>query len=266
MRKGSFMRQHPTPRGSVGFAVRLSLVVFGAALVVAIAESAVAGRLWPQHSPGAAAVLLAGAGVSVPVAMLLGGVRLIRRHEQALRAAMTDDATGLGSGSAFRADLPHAVSRAIREGLPLTVGLVDLSGMHQVLTEEGRRSAELLLGSAGGSLRRLSRRDKAVEAYRVGAETFAMILYGTSMDDGFTVADAVTRRVSEHAAPLVATVGLSTLDSYRCPDADTLLTAADAALEHARALGGSRVIGALADGSGTQWVTPPDRSVPTKDF
>jgi GGDEF domain-containing protein len=259
------MRAQPTPRGMVGFAVRLVLVVFGAAVVVAVAESAVAGRIWPQHSPGAVALLLAGAGISVPVAMLLGGVRLVRRHEQALRAAMTDDATGLGSVSAFRADLPHAVSRAIREGMPLTVGLVDLSGLHEVIAEEGRRSAELLLGSAGGSLRRLSRRDRAVEAYRVGAETFAMILYATSLEDAFTVADAVTRRVSEHAAPLVATVGLSTLDSHRCPDADTLLVAADAALEHARALGGARVIGASNEVGTTQWVTAPDRSQPPRD-
>ncbi len=259
------MRHQPSPRGSVGFAARLALIVFGAALVVAVAEYVVAGRIWPQHSPRAAALLLAGAGASVPVAMLLGGVRLARRHEQALEAATTDDATGLGSVSAFRADLPQAVGRAIREGVPLTVGLVDLFGLHEVRAEQGRRSADLLLGSAGGSLRRLSRRDQTVEAYRVGAETFALILHGTSLDDGFTVADAVTRRVAEHASPLAATVGLSTLDSHRCPDADSLLAAADAALDHARGLGGPRVVGASHRGDGSQWVTAPDRSEPARD-
>lgn len=244
------LRGRPTP-GRRGFALRLALVVLAGTAcgtAAALLVQSVAGGV-PAPVRALVAVL-----VSVPAAFLLGGTALARRHENALAAARTDDGTGLGSPSAFRRDLERAVAAAVRDGLPLVLGLVEASGVGEVVDAEGRRVADGLLRSAGGSLRRLSRRDGDLEAYRVGMQTFAVVLTSTSLDDAFTVADAVSRRIAEHAAPLRATVGLAVLAVDRTPDAEHLVMAADAALEHARSLGGGRVVAAAAAGSGLRWV------------
>lgn len=53
---------------------------------------------------------------------------------------------------------------------------------------------------------------------------------------------------------LTANIGLGVLDPLRCPDPETLLIAADAALFEARSLGGNRVVGAGDGGTGLRWV------------
>jgi PleD family two-component response regulator len=165
-----------------------------------------------------------------------------------------DEATGLPGYTAFCAALSGHLRRAERHGSPLTLALVEVEGLQQVRHEEGRSSAEARLAAAGWALASLAERDRDLSPYRVGAHTFALVMTSTTMDDAFTVADAVSRRFVATIGPATATIGLAEVDPDRCPDAETLVIAADAALDQAWALGGSRVVGSALAGSGLRWI------------
>jgi GGDEF domain-containing protein len=166
----------------------------------------------------------------------------------------SDEATGLPGYAAFGAALASAVRRATRNGSALSIALVELDGTHQVRHGEGRRSLEKRVAAAGDVLATLTARDREATAYRVGALTFAVLMTHTGMDDAFTVADAVARRFVAVLGPVTATIGLAELDPQRCPDAETLVIAADSALDEAWSLGGTRTVGSALSGSGLRWI------------
>lgn len=210
-----------------------------------------AAQLW--RALGVA--LMLGAGATTGLVFVTGGWTLARRHERALLAAGSDDLTGLGSRRAFRRDLRIHVEHAARHGLPLTLALIDVNGLESVNGTVGRRRGDALLLGVGSVLQRAAGPvGHPVLAYRIGGDAFALIMPGTGQDDAFTLTDALRRHVGLDAAPLTANVGLSVLDPLRCPDPETLLIAADAALFEARSLGGNRVVGAGDGGTGLRWV------------
>jgi diguanylate cyclase (GGDEF)-like protein len=210
-----------------------------------------AAQLW--RALGVA--LMLGAGATTGLVFVTGGWTLARRHERALLAAGSDDLTGLGSRRAFRRDLRVHVENAARHGLPLTLALIDVNGLESVNGTVGRRRGDALLVGVGSVLQRAAGPiGHPVLAYRIGGDAFALILPGTGQDDAFTLTDTLRRHIGLDAAPLTANVGLGVLDPLRCPDPETLLIAADAALFEARSLGGNRVVGAGDGGTGLRWV------------
>jgi diguanylate cyclase (GGDEF)-like protein len=190
-----------------------------------------------------------GALASVPLVLALGGRRLVRRYRDVLLLAGTDDLTGIGSRRAFIEDLESAVERATRSGETLTLVLAELGGLAVVTTTVGRRRADTLLAEAGGILG--SRHPD--HAYRIGGDVFAIVVRGAGPDAAFALADALRAEVAERTPPLGLAVGLAGLDG-RCTDAETLLIAADAALDEARSLGGNRVVGPGDSTFGLRWV------------
>ena len=240
--------------GMLTVAVPLRLPGRAAALQVELVAGPVAERadqLW--RALGVA--LMLGVGATVALVFATGGTSLVRRHERALRAAGSDDLTGLGSRRAFRRDLRLQVAHAARHRLPLTLALIDVNGLEQVNGTVGRRRGDALLVGVGSVLQRAAELvGRPVPAYRIGGDAFALIMPGTAQDDAFTLTDTLRRHIGLDAAPLTANVGLSVLDPQRCPDPETLLIAADAALFEARSLGGNRVVGAGDGGTGLRWV------------
>jgi GGDEF domain-containing protein len=79
------------------------------------------------------------------------------------------------------------------------------------------------------------------------------VLPGLGTDEVFAAADALRAELCDVAPPLTVAVGVAALDE-RCTDAETLVIAADAALDEARALGGNRVVGPGDAGFGLRWV------------
>jgi diguanylate cyclase (GGDEF)-like protein len=210
-----------------------------------------AAQLW--RALGVA--LMLGAAATTGLVFVTGGWALARRHERALLAASSDDLTGLGSRRAFGRDLRVHVNHASRQGLPLTLALIDVNGLEAVNATVGRRRGDALLLGVGSVLQRTTAPDGHLTfAYRIGGDTFALIMPAVGQDDAFALTDTLRRDVSLDAAPLTANVGLSLLDPLRCPDPETLLIAADAALFEARSLGGNRVVGAGDGGTGLRWV------------
>jgi GGDEF domain-containing protein len=246
-----------TVRPVLRLAFRLSLSVLAAAAVVAVLEgvaleSVLLGR--PSAGPGwrVVDVLTAGAVLVVPLALLLGGWRLVRRHAQALGDLAVDDLTGVLSRRAFGADLPEAVGVAFAGDRPLTLALVELTGVVHAVDLLGRRRTEALVSAAAATLGE----GGGSPAYRLAGEVFAVVLSGVGPDRAFDVVDPLLEQVARSAAPLSAVAGLCTLDA-RCPDAQLLLVGASAALDEARALGPGRVVASAESGSGLRWVATP---------
>jgi diguanylate cyclase (GGDEF)-like protein len=210
-----------------------------------------AGQLWRALG----VTLMLGVTVTVGLVFLTGGRGLAHRFERALQAAGSDDLTGLGNRRSFRRDLRGQVEHASRHHLPLTLALIDVNGLETVNATVGRRRGDTLLIGVGSVLiRACELAGRPVPAFRIGGDAFALIMAGTTQDEAFTLADALRRRIGLDAAPLTANVGLSVLDPLRCPDSETLLIAADAALFEARSLGGNRTVGAGDGGTGLRWV------------
>jgi GGDEF domain-containing protein len=237
-------RAGPTPVEATRAGACLAAAVLGAAAVVAAGEGVALEARWPLVH-----VLATGAVLAVPLTLLLGGRRLVRRYAEAVRELTVDDLTGARSRRAFAADLPAAVRAASTGGRPLTLALVELTGVDGAVDLLGRRRAEALVRDAVGSL------GEAV--YRLSGEVFGVVLDGVGPDAAFDVADTLLAGLLRAAAPLSAVAGLCTLDA-RCPDAEFLLVGASAALDEARALGPGRVVASADEQSGLRWLaTPP---------
>jgi GGDEF domain-containing protein len=256
----------PSPRLRERPAARLSAAVVSAATLVALLEAVVLDTTVLRPAGAAAdqrwtalGVLAGGAALSVPLALLLGGWGLARRHERALRDLEVDELTSVGSRRAFGAALPDAVRAAADAGRPLTLALVELAGVPAAVDLLGRRRTEVLVSAAAATLAASGAGDPAAGGagtYRLGGEVFAVVLPGVGPDAAFDVVDALVGEVTRTAAPLSAGAGLATLDA-RCPDAPLLLVGASAALDEARRLGTSRVVASAEEGSGLRWLATP---------
>jgi GGDEF domain-containing protein len=247
----------------VRLAVRLAGTVLGAAAVVAVLEglaleTGLLGDLAPTRRWPLVDLLITGAVLVPPLAVLFGGWRLVRRHAEALRELAVDDLTDTWSRRAFGEDLPEAVLAASSAGRPLTLALVELIGVPDAADLLGRRRSEALVRSAATTLSAAGD-GSGLEAavYRLAGEVFAVVLLGVGPDAAFGVIDGLLERTARAAAPLSAVAGLCTLD-MRCPDAQLLLLGAWAALDEARALGPGRVVASADEESGFRWLaTPP---------
>jgi diguanylate cyclase (GGDEF)-like protein len=127
--------------------------------------------------------------------------------------------------------------------------LAEIDGLDAVTGALGRRRADALLTEVADLL--TDRHPHRV--YRLGGEVFAVVLPRISAEDAFLLADALRSDVADRLPPLSMTIGVAGLDE-RCTDAETLLIAADAALDEARALGGNRVVGPGDATFGLRWV------------
>jgi GGDEF domain-containing protein len=86
-----------------------------------------------------------------------------------------------------------------------------------------------LVGVAGV----LARGRDGERAYRVGGDGFALLMPGSTLEAAREAADQLCHRIAAEIEPLDAVAGVCALDE-RCPDAETLLIGADAALLEAK--------------------------------
>jgi diguanylate cyclase (GGDEF)-like protein len=199
------------------------------------ARSALGSRLAAAGLLGLGLAALAGAG------LLVSRRRLGRRHRLAVLAALTDDVTGLPNRRAFVRRLTVAVRQARTGDAPLTLALVELSGLEQVTAAHGHRLGEELLARVADVLDACDR--VGAEAFRVGGSCFALLMPATGADQAYGVTarllDGVHAAAAEvggdAAAGVTGAVGLSVLGADS-PDSDALLAGAEAALRDARAV------------------------------
>ncbi|MFN8079222.1 MAG: diguanylate cyclase [Kineosporiaceae bacterium] len=182
-----------------------------------------------------------------------------------------DEATGLPGRAAFTAQLARATEQCPPGQLCL--GLLALGDLDRATATAGRRWVEGQLLRAAEVLRRLAECDHHLDGYRIGAHTFALVLTATTLDEAFTIADAVQQRIERDADPLSCAIGLALLDGERSADPESLEIAADAALDQAQLLGrgrpdaedptqtplpigrpGGQVVAAADQTSGLRWI------------
>jgi len=177
-------------------------------------------------------------------------------REKLSHLSLRDELTGLYNRRYLQETLPREMARARREGIPMSVAVLDVDHFKKFNDVHGHEAGDLVLETFGRILKERSRGDDV--ACRFGGEEFVLLMPGAS-------ADAARGRVEEIRAALSA-LQLSWLRQALprvaasagvacCPDhADSdemLFRLADQALYAAKRNGRDRVEIATAGTSGT---------------
>lgn len=175
---------------------------------------------------------------------------LARANEALYRASVEDGLTGAFNRAYFNEQLPLELARARRQGLPLSLVMVDVDRFKELNDRYGHPFGDRCLIEIAGALSGHLRRPGDFAA-RYGGEEFAMVLVGASARGAFDLAETTRRRIetlrlASHglqadAVSFTVSMGIATL----APDARLgvaeLLGAADRALYLAKATGRNRV-------------------------
>ncbi|MBS0194429.1 MAG: diguanylate cyclase [Proteobacteria bacterium] len=181
---------------------------------------------------------------------------LIESHTQRLaieqaradgeRLATVDEATGLLNRQALLERLDIEVERARRFGAPLSLAVLDIDRFETIDDPAGHDMRDTVLHNVGAAVRDELRQVDI--AGRVGAGAFCIVLPGTPLPGGLTLADALRQEIEsiahvrgERSTTTTASLGVVALDEAHGEDAIALLQAADDALARARRAGGNRV-------------------------
>ncbi len=112
--------------------------------------------------------------------------QLVELYGRARHESLVDALTGLGNHRAFQEELARQLEYARRHNTPLALLLVDVDELKGVNDARGHASGDQLLTALGRiALAAMRRTDRA---FRVGGDEFAVILPGSSIDDGLSVA------------------------------------------------------------------------------
>ncbi len=227
--------------------------VVGAAALLFVAYLAVAGILAPiptHHLIASVFYYLSIEGVMAYTDWLLE--RQEREsfllHDQLHTQAHTDELTGLANRRAFFGHLKSEWRRALRDGTPLTLLLVDLDHLKAINDSAGHAGGDEALRRLAAALRPQARRPGDLAA-RLGGDEFALLLSGASPKR----ADQIARRLSQGFATLpacgnlparrlTASIGLVTAVPTPVTTHEDLISAADKALYEAKTGGRARAV------------------------
>ncbi len=166
-----------------------------------------------------------------------------RAEERLTYLAQYDQLTGLVNRTLFRDRLVQAMARSKRLQQPLGLMLLDLDRFKAVNDTMGHNVGDQLLKAVAGRLQECVREVDTVA--RMGGDEFTIILEGLSCEGDITI---VARRITESLAEPFqlkeqqASIGVSIgITVYPSDDheIDDLLKHADAAMYHAKQLGGN---------------------------
>ena len=169
------------------------------------------------------------------------------RRLQALSA--TDGLTGLANRRKFDQEWEQEWSRAVRQGLPLAVAMVDVDQFKAYNDHYGHPSGDVCLKLIAQTLLHAVQRSGELAA-RYGGEEFVVILPGLNAAEAVAVMERVREAVQAlglpHARATVAgvvtiSVGIAACVPRQGDDAVHLLQAADAAMYRAKIGGRNRV-------------------------
>jgi diguanylate cyclase (GGDEF)-like protein len=157
--------------------------------------------------------------------------------------AQRDPLTGLGNRRLMEARILPLMRDAERDGLPLTLAMIDADRFKAVNDRFGHEVGDRVLAQLAAMLKENTRASDLLVRY--GGEEFLVVFPDTLSDRAFEVCDRLRQRVdtyrwSEIAEGLAVTlsIGLASAPPYA---ADLLIARADAAMYQAKHLGRNRV-------------------------
>ena len=172
-------------------------------------------------------------------------------NQQLERMSTTDALTGVANRRQFDAVLAAEWSRAVRQGQPLALGVIDLDWFKQYNDHYGHQAGDECLKQVAHTLAATINRSSDLVA-RYGGEEFVFIAPNTNRENALYLAELARRAVEQLAVPhalsdhghLTLSIGVASCIPKREDSADTLLRTADAMLYQAKAQGRNRVIAA----------------------
>jgi diguanylate cyclase (GGDEF)-like protein len=181
---------------------------------------------------GAASMLL----FLLVVLRIVGLVRQVEEQSEQLAAlARRDGLTGIPNRRTWDSELPVAMDRARRDGVPLAVAILDLDRFKDFNDQYGHQAGDRLLKSAASAWSRMLRTTDLLCRY--GGEEFSVLLPAATTDEASEVLERL-RAVTPQGQTFSA--GLAGWDGQEV--SDELVARADRALYAAKAAGRDRVV------------------------
>jgi len=186
----------------------------------------------------------------LPDARLALHYRPLPRSAPGVLAAAVDRSSGISTAEHFMEVLRRDWSAAQRDGRRLTLMRIDVDGCRDYLEVFGRGTTESVLRQVGRTIAASMRRGTDVVA-RLDGDEFGLL--GVGMEEGAALAHAtqIVARVralailhprARSGRYLTASAGVVTSTAPRPVDCEALLTAAQRALDRAKAAGGNRAV------------------------
>ena len=181
---------------------------------------------------GAASMLL----FLLVVLRIVGLVRQVEEQSEQLAAlARRDGLTGISNRRTWDSELPVAMDRARRDGVPLAVAILDLDHFKDFNDQYGHQAGDRLLKSATSAWSSMLRTTDLLCRY--GGEEFSVLLPAATTDQAAEVLERL-RAVTPQGQTFSA--GLAGWDGQEV--SDELVGRADRALYAAKAAGRDRIV------------------------
>ena len=166
-------------------------------------------------------------------ALALSNAWLVERLE---RSAATDGLTGVPNRRTFDAALGAAVARALRDGDPVSVVMVDIDRFKQLNDVHGHLTGDAVLRGVARALDDARRTTDVLARY--GGEEFGVIMPGTDRDAALAAAERLREAVAAARTdvPVTASFGVASAPADEV-DPTALVRAADAGLYAAKRAG-----------------------------
>jgi diguanylate cyclase (GGDEF)-like protein len=169
------------------------------------------------------------------VLRIVGLVRQVEEQSDQLAAlARHDGLTGIPNRRTWDSELPVAMDRARRDGVPLSVAILDLDHFKHFNDRYGHQAGDRLLKSATTAWSQLLRSTDLMCRY--GGEEFSVLLPDATVEQAAEVLERL-RRITPQGQTFSA--GLAGWDRQEA--SDRLVARADRALYAAKASGRDRV-------------------------
>ena len=141
--------------------------------------------------------------------------------------------------------LPREIQKAHRQGIPLTIAMLDLDWFKKINDTYGHDVGDEVLSELSNRLRWASRSTDVVA--RWGGEEFLVIFPKTSLEQGYIIAERLREAVSlkpfnTSAGPLALTISIGLTELEENDDDITFQRRVDKALYKAKRSGRNRVV------------------------
>ena len=173
--------------------------------------------------------------------------RLHVNYETALHYAITDRRTGLFNHGYFEHSLDTEIKRAVRQGHPLSLLMIDIDDFKNYNDTLGHLAGDAILKEIGQLIGGNTR--EVDTAARYGGEEFAVLLPYTPPSGAVVSAERLRRRIEDHelapdislsSAQLTVSIGIAGFPDDAATAVD-LVKLADAALYQAKRSGKNKV-------------------------